>query len=100
MSEFLSVVFGFPTIVYSLLLAVVLVYWLASRALPVWRRQPWAAGVVYGFLVYGVMTCAVLPLSRAGGGASPGWMMAANILIHIVCVGLPTALIVARSSRR
>ena len=30
MSEFLSVVFGFPTIVYSLLLAVVLVYWLAA----------------------------------------------------------------------
>lgn len=30
MSEFLSVVFGFPTIVYSVLLAVVLVYWLLA----------------------------------------------------------------------
>ena len=30
MREFLSVVFGFPTFVYSLLLAVVLVYWVAA----------------------------------------------------------------------
>ena len=30
MSEFLSVVFGFPTIVFSILLAVVLVYWVLA----------------------------------------------------------------------
>src|SRR5690606_232379 len=30
MREFLSVVFGFPTILYSLALAVVLVYWIAA----------------------------------------------------------------------
>jgi len=78
---------------------VVLVYWLASRALPVLRRQPWVAGPLYGVLVYGVMNFVVLPLSRAGGSASPAWLMAVNILIHIVCVGLPTALIVSRAAR-
>ena len=30
MQEFIAVIFGFPTIVYSILLAVVLVYWVAA----------------------------------------------------------------------
>ena len=96
---------GWRTAVLGLLLhffiatMVVLVYWMASRALPVLRRHPWVTGSLYGILVYGVMTFAVLPLSRAGGGAPAGWLMAVNILIHIFCVGLPTALMVSHASR-
>jgi membrane-bound metal-dependent hydrolase YbcI (DUF457 family) len=79
---------------------VVLVYWGVSRVWPLLRQRPLVMGPLYGIAVYVVMTYGVLPLSRAGGGR-PGarWLMAANILIHMVCVGLPTALIVARRPR-
>lgn len=79
---------------------VVLVYWGVSRVWPLLRQRPLVTGPLYGVAVYVVMTYGVLPLSRAGGGRSgPRWLMAANILIHMTCVGLPAALVVARRPR-
>ena len=72
---------------------VVLVYWRASRRLPVLTTRPLLCGVLYGLAVYGVMTFIVIPLSAIGGGvrmpAVPALLN--GIFAHLVCVGPPAA---------
>ena len=71
---------------------VVLVFVLASRALPALRHRPVAAGILYGVAVYLTMTFIVVPASAAAGG-TPSWPVALNgVLIHMFGVGLPAAL--------
>jgi uncharacterized membrane protein YagU involved in acid resistance len=73
------------------------VYYAASRWWPVLVRRPVRSGAAYGVVVYVVMNAVVLPLSRVAPSA-PRWSSAiALILIHMVCVGLPIALAVARA---
>ena len=78
-------------------------FYLASRHLPVLRRQPFLAGIGYGLLVYIIMYWEVVPLSRIGPrphsfGISPTSDLTA-ILIHICLIGLPIALIISRLSQ-
>jgi uncharacterized membrane protein YagU involved in acid resistance len=76
---------------------VVLVFLLASRVLPVLRRRPLAAGILYGIAVYLTMTFIVVPASAAAGGTPP-WPVALNgVLIHMFGVGLPAALAASRT---
>jgi hypothetical protein len=72
------------------------VFYAASRWWPALVRHAVPAGIVYGVVVYAVMSRVVLPLSRGSFRPSAGWMMATMIAIHIVCVGLPIALAVRR----
>jgi hypothetical protein len=72
--------------------AIVLIFMLASRRLPVLTQQAVACGLIYGILVYLVMTFIVVPASAAAGGV-PSWPVALNgVLIHMFGVGLPAAL--------
>ena len=60
-----------------------------------WRalaRTPWLVGPVYGVLVYGVMNFIVLPLSAAVVGRPNLPAVINGLAIHVVGVGLPSAL--------
>jgi len=75
-------------------------YYLASLAKPVLHERPVPCGMMYGAVVYLVMNHVVVPLSRANSPAFiPGWFVA-NLVGHIVLVGLPVALIAHRSATR
>lgn len=70
------------------------VYYLASLSFPVLIRRAVWCGMLYGVAVYFVMSRVVVPLSAARGlPFSP-----AQLFIHILCVGLPIALLARRSA--
>jgi hypothetical protein len=82
---------------YTVALGIVTTYVLASRMLPVLNRRPFLYGPLYGVVAYLVMNFVVIPLSAIGAfprfdpfGTTNG------VLIHILGVGLPTALVAAR----
>ncbi len=75
---------------------IVTVYVLASRALPMLRKQWVLCGITFGFAAYLVMTWFVVPMSNAGNGsitfALPVMPVLINgLLIHAFGVGLPAA---------
>lgn len=81
---------------YLVALCIVTVYVVASRALPVLRKQWVICGMLYGVAAYFVMTWFVVPMSNAGQHritfAVPVTAVMANgILIHMFGVGLPAA---------
>lgn len=69
---------------------------LASRM--AWtRRQPLLAGAIYGVAVYAVMNLVVVPLSAFPVKLSyPPSTLAIGLTVHIVCIGVPMALIAAK----
>ncbi|HEX7183666.1 MAG TPA: hypothetical protein VF756_17675 [Thermoanaerobaculia bacterium] len=73
------------------------VYVAASRKLKWLVRRPVVCGLLYGVAVYLVMTFVVVPLSAAPFklGASPS-ALATGLAIHMLCVGLPIALVARR----
>lgn len=75
------------------------VFYLASRGLPMLLQRPIIAGVAYGVLVYGVMNRIVVPLSRLQAGTPPWSSVAILVAIHILFVGLPISLTMARAAR-
>lgn len=72
------------------------VYYVASRWWPFLVHRPAVAGAIYGVAVYVAMNAVVLPLSRVASRPRPWSIIAWLVAIHIVCVGLPIALVVAR----
>jgi hypothetical protein len=78
------------------------IYWFASQRFPVLVRRAWVCGTVYALVVYAVMYEIVMPLS-AIHRRIPRTPQAViiGLLIHIVCIGLPIALIIrAHTPRR
>jgi hypothetical protein len=98
---------GMPAALLGLLLhfviafGVVATYLAATRLLPWLNRRPWIYGLLYGVAVYAVMNLIVVPLSAAvvGSGPTPTVVRINGILIHMFGVGLPAALIAARTAR-
>jgi hypothetical protein len=84
--------FGIATTVAS-------VYYLASGRLRSLAKRPWIYGPLYGLAVYLVMYSVVLPLSAVASRPRPPDVVWNGILIHLVGVGLPSAL-AARAARR
>ena len=82
---------------FFIALAVVSVFYLASRKIGLLLKQPLVAGALYGIVVYLVMYWVVLPTvfpafrHRIGNEALA-------IAIHISLIGLPTAFIISRYS--
>jgi len=78
------------------------VYVSASRRLPVLLRRPVPGGLAYGIAVYFFMRYVVVPLSAVTTGPFSLTGMLRGIAIHLVCVGLPIALVTRwlASSRR
>ena len=59
-------------------------------------RHAWPSGALYGVAVIFFMNRVVVPLSLAAKREFSWRAMWIGIAIHIVCVGLPIALIVRR----
>lgn len=76
------------------------VFYLASRAIPALTRRPIAVGPLYGIVVYLIMYWVVMPLSRVHRGGFSVSNTVIAIITHIICVGMPIALMVSRYSRQ
>jgi len=79
------------------------IYYGASVVLPALIRRALVIGPIYGVVVYFAMQIIVLPLSAIGKppfsfGTGPA--MLRGIIVHILCVGLPIALLARRAAER
>jgi len=83
---------------FLLMAAIAGIYVLAYQRSALLRSSPIALGVVFGLLVYVVMTYVVVPLSASPIRTPAGRDLLIGMVVHIVCVGLPIALIVARGT--
>ena len=96
---------GYATVVMGLafhfLIAITAaaVFYFASRKIGFLLSNVWAAGALYGVLVYGFMYWVVIPLSRIQRGPFSWKGTIVAVITHVVCVGLPIALTVRRFSR-
>lgn len=78
---------------------IVAVYVLASRQVRALAWKPLLFGPLYGVAAYLVMNAVVVPLSRIGGTFDPPPPVLINgLLIHILGVGLPSALAAAATA--
>ncbi len=88
---------------YSIMAVMVTVFVMAARRLPALLRHPLAAGTAYGILLYFVMYWIVVPLRFPANLPKLNvWSLGNALFSHIVCVGIPMALVTARAlhSRR
>lgn len=78
---------------FTIAVSAAAVFALASQRLPTLVERPVLAGAAYGVAVYLFMSWIVLPLSLVQRSA-PSWdRIATGIVIHVLCVGLPIALV-------
>ena len=79
---------------------IAIVFYLASRIVPVLIRHAVASGLVYGMVAYLVMNYAVIPLSaiRRSPGPIRLHIFLTEIIGHALLVGLPIALLARRSA--
>ncbi len=78
---------------------IVAVYHLASRRLTSLARRPVPWGLLYGVLVYLVMTYVVIPLSASPSRPPSLGVVAINFVGHALLVGLPCALFARAAAR-
>lgn len=97
---------GLKTSVLGLLLHFVIafgatvVYYAASRKLTFLVRQAVVSGILYGIAVYFFMQLVVIPLSAIASRAPfRPFQLALGLLVHILCVGLPIALVIRHYSK-
>lgn len=76
------------------------VYYVASRRWRILVERAVVCGLAYGVIVHVVMNQVVLPLSRVTFRTPPWSFVAAMILVHLSCVGLPISLTISRAERR
>ncbi len=78
------------------------IYYGGSRNFVVLTEHPFVCGMIYGILVHNLMRWIVVPLSLAPklGPDTTLWNPVIRYLIHMFCVGLPMALVIARFRRR
>lgn len=69
------------------------IYWMARASQPVLVERPWLCGAVYGVVVHLAMSRVVLPLSRMPKRPFVWKAFLTQLVIHVVCVGLPIALV-------
>lgn len=93
---------GIPTIVagvaihFFIATCIVALYCLASRWLPVLRKRPLLLGPIYGILAYIVMNEVVITLAFGQQPLPPLPVLLNGLLIHMLGVGLPSALFARR----
>ncbi len=75
------------------------VFYVASRKMAFLVQKAILAGALYGIAVYTFMYWVVMPLSRIRRGPFSWQATILAVIIHIVCVGLPIALVVRRCSK-
>lgn len=85
---------------YALMANMTAVFVAANHFIPALRRQPVITGLAYGLLLYLVMYCGVLPTRYPGYFPHGAYKIANALFSHLICVGLPMALISVRGFRR
>ena len=75
-------------------------FMLAARQWPALTQKPIQWGIIYGLATYVVMNWIVVPLRFETPLPPKPMSIATQLFAHIVLVGLPIALIVARKLRR
>jgi hypothetical protein len=84
---------------YFIAFGIVATFLGASRLVPALARHPFVTGPLYGLAVYAVMNYVVIPLSAAASRPPAPPVLVNGLLIHMLGVGLPSAL-VARMALR
>ena len=77
---------------YFIALAIVVVYWIASRFIPLLIQRPIVCGAIYGAMVYVVMNYVVIPLSATRRGPFIASWVVCTVIVHVVLIGIPAAL--------
>ncbi|HZF41509.1 MAG TPA: hypothetical protein VE715_22010, partial [Blastocatellia bacterium] len=75
----------------------------ASLKLPALIRRAVMCGPIYGVVVYFAMQMIVLPLSairKPVFSFQPPLQMLQGLIVHIICVGLPIALLARRAAEK
>lgn len=85
---------------YSIAFAVVTVFYLISSRVPELLRHVFIVGPIYGIIVYFMMAYVFVPLTLIPPRPFNLTNTIIGILIHIFCIGLPTALWARYSARR
>ena len=84
---------------FTIAFTAAIVYWLASRFMPLLIRRPVLCGLLYGELVFLFMYFVVLPLSAVGPAKFNLATYLTGPIGHPLLVGLPIALAARRYSR-
>jgi hypothetical protein len=84
---------------FMLMFVMVTVFVTAAQQRPGLLDRPIQAGLVYGLITYVAMNLVVVPL-RFGNWPPTPRSVATQLFAHIVLVGIPIALIVARRHRQ
>ena len=87
-----------PATHFTLMAIMVSLFVLAARQWPPLTQRPIQWGVIFGLITYVAMNLIVVPL-RFGNWPPTPRSVATQLFAHIVLVGIPTALIVARNLR-
>ena len=87
------------TLHFLIAVACAVVYGIASGAWPVLLGRPILFGAVFGVVVHLVMSRVVVPLSRAAKRPFTWKAWLTQLAIHVVCVGLPIALVQSYGGR-
>jgi hypothetical protein len=85
---------------YFIAFCIVAVYFVASRFVPALTDRPWLYGAIYGLGVYAFMNRVVIPLSLIGPQRFVLGPFVNGIVIHMLGIGIPTALFAAASRPR
>lgn len=84
---------------FAIALSVAAVFYALSRKLRVLVERPWISGPIFGAVVWLVMQVVVLPLTATPPKAFPPSQWWVVFIAHLLCVGLPVALLVRRAER-
>jgi len=85
---------------YFIAFSIVIVYYIASKWLPLLIEHAVICGIVYGVIVYIVMNYVVIPLSNAARPKTFNLLwVSCSVIVHMFLIGLPAALF-ARTARQ
>jgi len=83
---------------YLISLGIVVVYWIASRYLPLLTQRPVLYGAIYGVLVYLFMNYVVIPLSATSRSRFLLSWVVCSVIVHAFLIGVPAALFARKAS--
>jgi hypothetical protein len=84
---------------FTLMAIMATIFVLAARRWPALADRPWLAGFGYGLITYVAMNWIVVPLRFDSPLPPKAISIATQLFAHIVLVGIPFALITARTLR-
>ena len=84
---------------FSLMAIMAAAFVLAARQVPALVHRPWLAGVGYGLITYVAMNWVVVPVRFDAPLPPKAISIATQLFAHIALVGIPFALITAKTLR-